>query len=234
MARVLVVEDDPAIRAALLRSLAGAGHAVTSQPTGMAGLTEAVDEPPDVVVLDLGLPDVDGLTVLSMLRAVSSVPVVVATARDDEKEIVRALDLGADDYLVKPFGGDQLEARIRAVLRRAGHDAPPAPIIVGGLVVTPTSREVTLDGTPVELSRKEFDLLHLLAQRVGEVITKREILTEVWRQSYGGGDRTVDVHLSWLRRKLGETAAEPVYLHSVRGVGVRLVDPRGSQPGSVV
>ena len=93
---------------------------------------------------------------------------------------------------------------------------------------------MTLDGIPVELSRKEFDLLHLLAQRVGEVITKREILTEVWRQSYGGGDRTVDVHLSWLRRKLGETAAEPVYLHSVRGVGVRLVDPRGSQPGSVV
>lgn len=104
---------------------------MSSQPTGMAGLTEAVDERPDVVVLDLGLPDVDGLTVLSMLRAVSQVPVVVATARDDEREIVKALDLGADDYLVKPFGGDQLEARIRAVLRRAGHDAPPAPIVVG-------------------------------------------------------------------------------------------------------
>ena len=89
-----------------------------------------------------------------------------------------------------------------------------------------------MDGKPVELSRKEFDLLHLLAQRVGEVVTKREILTEVWRQSYGGGDRTVDVHLSWLRRKLGETAADPVYLHSVRGVGVRLVDPRGAHPGS--
>ena len=205
---------------------------MTSQPTGMAGLTEAVDQTPDVVVLDLGLPDVDGLTVLSMLRAVSSVPVVVATARDDEKEIVRALDLGADDYLVKPFGGDQLEARIRAVLRRAGHDAPPARIVVGGLVITSVSREVTVDGIPVELSRKEFDLLHLLAQRVGEVVTKREILAEVWRQSYGGGDRTVDVHLSWLRRKLGETAADPVYLHSVRGVGVRLVDPRGAHPGS--
>ena len=129
MVRVLVVEDDPGIRAALLRSLTSAGHAVSSQPTGMAGLTEAVDERPDVVVLDLGLPDVDGLTVLSMLRAVSQVPVVVATARDDEREIVKALDLGADDYLVKPFGGDQLEARIRAVLRRAGHDAPPAPIV---------------------------------------------------------------------------------------------------------
>lgn len=233
MVRVLVVEDDPGIRAALLRSLTSAGHAVSSQPTGMAGLTEAVDERPDVVVLDLGLPDVDGLTVLSMLRAVSQVPVVVATARDDEREIVKALDLGADDYLVKPFGGDQLEARIRAVLRRAGHDAPPAPIVVGSLVVTPTSREVTLDGIPIELSRKEFDLLHLLAQRVGEVVTKREILTEVWRQAYGGGDRTVDVHLSWLRRKLGETAADPVYLHSVRGVGVRLVDPSAGPAGPV-
>ena len=202
MVRVLVVEDDPGIRAALLRSLTSAGHAVSSQPTGMAGLTEAVDERPDVVVLDLGLPDVDGLTVLSMLRAVSQVPVVVATARDDEREIVKALDLGADDYLVKPFGGDQLEARIRAVLRRAGHDAPPAPIVVGALVVTPTSREVTLDGIPIELSRKEFDL-------------------------------PVDVHLSWLRRKLGETAADPVYLHSVRGVGVRLVDPSAGPAGPV-
>jgi len=233
MAHVLVVEDDSAIRAALVRSLTGAGHAVTSQTSGMAGLSAAVDGRPDVVVLDLGLPDVDGLVVLSMLRAVSAVPVVVATARDDEKEIVRALDAGADDYLVKPFGGDQLEARIRAVLRRSGHDAPPSPIAVGALVISPTSREVTLDGMPVELSRKEFDLLHLLAQRVGEVVTKREILTEVWRQAYGGGDRTVDVHLSWLRRKLGESAAEPVYLHSVRGVGVRLVDPYAGTAGSV-
>ncbi len=225
MVRVLVVEDDPSIRGALLRSLTGAGHAVATRPTGMAGLSEAVDMRPDVVVLDLGLPDVDGLTVLSMLRAVSDVPVLVATARDDEREIVKALDLGADDYLVKPFGGDQLEARIRAVLRRVGHDAPPAPIAVGGLVINPVSRVVSLDGIPVDLSRKEFDLLYLLAQRVGEVVTKREILAEVWRQVYGGGDRTVDVHLSWLRRKLGETAAAPVYLHSVRGVGVRLVDP---------
>lgn len=228
MARVLVVEDDPGIRGALLRSLAGAGHAVTSQPTGMGGLAEAVDGRPDVVVLDLGLPDIDGLTLLSMLRAVSPVPVVVATARDDERDIVRALNAGADDYLVKPFGGEQLEARIRAVLRRVGHDGPPAPIVVGGMVITPASREVTLGGIPIELSRKEFDLLLLLAQRVGEVVTKREILTEVWRQAYGGGDRTVDVHLSWLRRKLGETAAEPVYIHSIRGVGVRLVDPHAT------
>jgi len=222
---VLIVEDDAAIRSALIRTLGDAGHAVASVATGLAALTEIIDVRPDVVVLDLGLPDIDGLRVLSMLRAVSDVPVVVATARDDERVIVEALDAGADDYLVKPFSGDQLEARIRAVLRRTGSAATPAPITVGELVVNPITREVSLRGEPVDLSRKEFDLLTFLATRAGEVVTKREILTEVWRQSYGGGDRTVDVHLSWLRRKLGETAAEPAYIHSVRGVGVRLVDP---------
>ena len=141
--------------------------------------------------------------------------------------LVAALDAGADDYLVKPFGADQLGARIRAVLRRAGDAEPLGAAVVGGLVVDPVSREASLDGIRLELTRKEFDLLHLLAQRVGEVVTKREILAEVWRQPYGGGDRTVDVHLSWLRRKLGESAAAPVYLHSVRGVGVRLVAPEG-------
>jgi DNA-binding response OmpR family regulator len=120
---------------------------------------------------------------------------------------------------------DQLEARMRAVLRRAHPDDDEGPLAVGGLVVDPVAREVTLDGEPVELTRREFDLLHLLAQRAGEVVTKREILAEVWNQPYGGGERTVDVHLSWLRRKLGESAAHPVYLHSVRGVGVRLAPP---------
>lgn len=226
MVAVLIVEDDAAIRTALIRSLGASGHAVSSAATGMAGLQLATDGHADVVVLDLGLPDIDGLRVLTMLRAVSDVPVVVATAQDDERVIVKALDAGADDYVVKPFGGEQLEARIRAVLRRAGTpETSASAIVVGDLVISPTTREVTLQGERIELSRKEFDLLHLLASRPGEVVTKREILTEVWRQAYGGGDRTVDVHLSWLRRKLGETAAEPVYLHSVRGVGVRLRAP---------
>ncbi len=224
---VLLVEDDAAIRSALVRLLTEAGHVVSTAATGMDGLAQVVDERPQVVVLDLGLPDVDGLSVLAMIRAVSKVPVIVATARDDEQVIVAALDAGADDYLVKPFGADQLGARIRAVLRRAGDSEPLGPAIVGGLVVDPVSRQASLDGIRLELTRKEFDLLHLLAQRVGEVVTKREILAEVWRQPYGGGDRTVDVHLSWLRRKLGESAAAPMYLHSVRGVGIRLVAPEG-------
>ncbi len=228
MAIILIVEDDPAIRGALTRSLTNLGHAVTSVSTGMAGLQRVIDEPPDVVVLDLGLPDIDGRQVLPMLRAVSQVPVIVATANDEERTIIQALDAGADDYLVKPFGSEQLEARIRAVLRRLTGSDGVGPITIGGLAINPAAREVVLDGRVLELSRKEFDLLHLLAQRVGEVVSKRDILAEVWRQAYGGSDRTVDVHVSWLRRKLGETAAAPVYLHSVRGVGVRLADPTGA------
>src|SRR5438067_5583245 len=160
-----------------------------------------------------------------MLRSISSVPVIVATARDDEREIVRALDSGADEYIVKPFSAAQLEARIRALLRRVrGVEANPK-LTVGGLTVDLGRRTATLDGSALELSRKEFDLLHYLAARSGSVVTKRELLTEVWRQPYGGADRTVDVHLSWLRRKLGESASKPRYLRVVRGVGAQLVDP---------
>ena len=229
---VLVIEDDPAIRSSLVRSLTDRGHAVTSARAGMPGLQQALDEQPDLVLLDLGLPDLDGHSLLTMLRAVRRTPVIVITARDDDPSVVRALDAGADDYVVKPFGMDQLEARIRAVLRRTSADGPGGPLRVGEIVVDATSRQATLRGTDLDLSRREFDLLHLLARRAGEVVTKREILAEVWNQPYGGGERTVDVHLSWLRRKLGETAAHPVYLHSVRGVGVRLAPPSDTPDGA--
>lgn len=225
MPEVLVIEDDPRVRSALARSLGERGYAVSTAPTGMAGLNQAVQERPDIVVLDLGLPDVDGTEVLRMLRAVSRVPVIVATARDEEPQIVAALDAGADDYLVKPFGAAQLDARIRAVLRRLGDEADTDALVIGGLAVNVAAREVTLDGRTVELSPKEFDLLRYLAERAGQVISRRELLAEVWRLPYGGADKTVDVHLSWLRRKLGETAQRPVYLQTVRGVGVKLVDP---------
>lgn len=228
MAVLSVIEDDPAIRLGLVRALGERGHVVTTSASGLSGLQQVIDTRPDLVVLDLGLPDVDGLQVLSMLRAVSAVPVVVVTARDEDDVIVRALNAGADDYVVKPFGAEQLDARIRAVLRRASTVAEEGPVVVGDLVVDAVTRQVTLKGVTVELSRREFDLLLLLARRAGEVVSKRDILAEVWRQAWGGSERTVDVHLSWLRRKLGESAAEPVYLHSVRGVGVRLVAP---EPG---
>ena len=231
MATILLIEDDFGIRSAITRALTDLGHAVTTNDRGMSGLESAVDQPPDVVLLDLGLPDIDGLQVLAMLRAVSDVPVIIITARDDDADMVRALDAGADDYVVKPFGIEQVEARLRAVLRRSGSTATEGPLVVGGLKIDPRKRMVNLDGTPIDLSRKEFDLLLALAQRPGEVVTKRELLADVWRQSYGGGDRTVDVHLSWLRRKLGETAANPRYLHSVRGVGVRLAAPDKTSDG---
>jgi DNA-binding response OmpR family regulator len=225
MAQVLLVEDDAAIRTALTRALREHGHTVTTVGSGLPALTSAVEQKPDVVLLDLGLPDIDGADVLSMLRAVSEVPVIVATARDDETEMVRVLDLGADDYVIKPFTATQLNARIKAVLRRTGKADEDPVIVVGGLRIDTRSYEVTVDGRPVELARKEFELLLALARRAGEVVSKRDLLAEVWQLAWGGSDRTVDVHLSWLRRKLGETAAAPRYLHSVRGVGVRLVAP---------
>ena len=230
MTHVLVVEDDPEIGRLLRRNLTELGHVVTIAADGATGLALALREQPQVVLLDLGLPDLAGLEVLAILRGVSSVPVIVITAQDDDRTVVQALDAGADDYLTKPFGLDQLVARIRAVLRRAeqGRQAA-AQVQIGELVIDPAARTVRLAGVPVELSRKEFDLLWALAARAGEVVTRRELLTEVWQLPYGGGDRTVDVHLSWLRRKLGETAARPRYLQTVRGVGIRLVDP--AQPG---
>jgi two-component system, OmpR family, KDP operon response regulator KdpE len=226
MTRVLVVEDDLAIGRLLGRSLTDAGNAVMVAADGSSGLSMALQEQPDVVLLDLGLPDLDGLQVLRMLRAVSQVPVIVITAQDDDHTIVQALDSGADDYLVKPFGSEQLAARVRAVLRRAAQgSSTQASTRIGNLDIDPTTRQVTLSGNLIELSRKEFDLLWLLASRGGEVVTKRELMAAVWGLPFGGGDRTVDVHISWLRRKLGETAAAPRYLHTVRGVGIRLVPP---------
>jgi DNA-binding response OmpR family regulator len=191
----------------------------------MAGVQRAVQGELDVVVLDLGLPDVDGSEVLKMIRAVSSVPIIVATARDEEEEIVRILKSGADDYVVKPFSGAQLQARIEAILRRAGSEPTQGPISIGELKIDRERRTVAMSNKPVDLTRKEFDLLAYLAGRLGIVASKRELLAEVWRQPYGGADKTVDVHLSVLRRKLGETAAEPRYIRTVHGVGVKLVDP---------
>jgi DNA-binding response OmpR family regulator len=193
----------------------------------MAGLQLIVRERPEVVVLDLGLPDVDGVELLRMIRPVSDAIVIVATARVGEDDIITTLDAGADDYLCKPFSPEQLDARIRATLRRFGV-APGArtpDVVVGGLVINARTRVASLDGTTLELSRKEFDVLHFLAQRQGQVVSKRELLAEVWRQPFYTTDKTVDVHVSWLRRKLGESADSPRYLHSIRGVGIKLVAP---------
>ncbi len=225
MSAVVVVEDDLHIRQAVARVLADMGHDVVSAGAALAGLEAVVQRRPDLVLLDLGLPDLDGTELLKMIRAVSTVPVIVITARRDDAEVVRTLDSGADDYLVKPFTTAQLGARVRAVLRRRGETPEREAVRVGGLEIDPPGRRAALDGAALDLSPKEFDLLLYLARRAGEVVTKREMLAEVWREPYGGSERTVDVHLSWLRRKMGESAAAPRYLQTVFGVGIRLTDP---------
>ncbi|MGC5019575.1 response regulator transcription factor [Micromonospora sp. DT47] len=228
MATVLLVEDDHVVRGAMLRSLSERGHAVHAVGTALDALRRVAAETPDLVVLDLGLPDLDGSDALRMLRGITDVPIIIATARDDEQSVVRLLRAGADDYMVKPFTGAHLDARITTVLRRTGRASrtvQPAVHAVGGLRVDVGERSAVLDGEPLALTRKEFDLLAYLAARPGRVVSRRELLEEVWRQPSVGEDQTIDVHLYWLRRKMGESAAKPRYLRTVRGVGFRLVAP---------
>lgn len=225
MPAILIVEDDQRIRQSLSSRLAERGHQVDAVGTAMSGVEAAVSGTFDVVVLDLGLPDLDGAEALRMIRSVTDVPVVVATARDDEAEIVRLLNAGADDYVVKPYSAEHLEARVRAVLRRSSSDPEQRTLVVGDLTIDLDAREARFEDRPLELTAREFELLAYLAERPGSMVSKRQLLAEVWHQPYGGADKTVDVHLSWLRKKLGETAAEPRYIRTQRGVGVRLVDP---------
>lgn len=225
VARIALIEDDADIRRLVAHGLADDGHDVESASTGMEGLELAVKGRPDLVLLDLGLPDVDGDELLRMIRSVSKVPVIVITARGADEMVVETLDAGADDYLTKPFSLAQLEARVRAVLRRGSGGEQPTVIRIADLEIDPGSREARLSGELLELSPKEFDLLRLLAERKGQVVSKRDLLADVWREPYGGSDRTIDVHLSWLRAKLGESASEPVYLRTIHGVGIKLVDP---------
>ncbi|MGA9275737.1 response regulator transcription factor [Ilumatobacter sp.] len=224
MPTVHLIEDDDQIADSLAKVLRAAGHVVSRSASALDGLSRLVDDRPEVIVLDLGLPDLDGLDAIKMIRGYGEVPIIVATARDDESTIVRALDLGADDYVVKPFSGKQLDARIRALLRRGG-TASALTFTIGDLQVDLAAREVTAAGEPVELRRKEFDLLALLASRAGQVVTRREIAQEVWDDPLSSSDSTIDVHVSSLRRRLGESADEPRYLRVVRGVGMKLVEP---------
>lgn len=227
VANVLLIEDEPAVRTALIRFLSEASHCVRSVGTALEALREVTQQCPDVVVLDLGLPDLGGAEALKMMHGVSDVPVIVATARDEEAEIVRLLNNGADDYLIKPFSGDHLNARLTAVLRRTRRSTDKNLLVVGGLRIDVRRRQAQLDGLPLDLVRREFDLLAYLAARPGEVVPRRELLSRVWHQPYGE-DQTIDVHLSWLRRKMGERAAEARYLHTIRGVGVKLDAPQPS------
>ncbi|MDX3663049.1 response regulator transcription factor [Streptomyces sp. ID05-26A] len=229
MPNALVVEDDPAVQAALVQALRGLGLVTQAVSTAAAALQEAAANELDIVVLDLGLPDLDGVVALTMLRSVSNVPVIVATARGDESSVVRSLNAGADDYIVKPFSSKHLAARINALLRRSkpasANDEADDIIELGDLRVDLSRRHATLAGVMLDLSRREFDLLAYLAKKPGHVVSRRELFDAVWDHASTSDDRTIDVHTSWLRRKLGETAAAPRYLHTIRGVGYRLTEP---------
>jgi two-component system, OmpR family, response regulator RegX3 len=217
--RVLVVEDDDSIAEPLVTGLRRESFVVERVATGAAALAAA---PADMVLLDLGLPDIDGYEVCRRLRAVSDVPIIVVTARGQEVDRVVGLELGADDYLVKPFGLRELIARIRAVARRSEtRVVAPDQRRVGGVELDVRTRRVTVDGPEIELTRKEFDLLALLMEEPGATRTRDEIMESVWDAHWYGPTKTLDVHIAALRRKLGD----PTLIETVRGVGFRTADP---------
>jgi two-component system, OmpR family, response regulator RegX3 len=216
--RVLIVEDEETIAEPLAEGLRREGFEVERAATG----AEALAAPPvDLVLLDLRLPDLDGLDVCRELRARSSVPIIVVTARGEEADRVVGLELGADDYVVKPFGLRELIARIRAVSRRARGDSADGVVRVGELEVDRRARRARLGGRELQLTPKEFDLLSALARDPGAALSRRRLLEEVWETSWYGSTKTIDVHVAALRRKLGD----PGWIETVRGVGFRLRVP---------
>ena len=218
MTRVLLAEDDPAISEPLARALRREGYEVDVRADGRAAL-EASSENPDLVVLDLGLPYVDGLEVCRRIRAEGrSVPVLILTARADEVDTVVGLDGGADDYVTKPFRLAELLARVRALLRRNPADAAPAHDLVR---IDPEGRRAWFRDEELQLTAKEFDLLRVLLRDAGKVVTREQLMREVWDTAWWGSTKTLDMHVSWLRKKLGDDAAHPRYITTVRGVGFR-------------
>jgi DNA-binding response OmpR family regulator len=227
---VLVVEDEESITTPLAAALAREGFDTSVAATAAEALELAGSLKPDLVLLDLMLPDGSGLDVCRELRRTSTVPIIVVTARGDEADRVVGLELGADDYVVKPFSARELVARMRAVLRRADAPVAPAgdePIRVGVLAVDPARRTASVDGETLGLSRKEFEVLCLLAREAGRVVTRERLIEEVWDTTWFGSTKTLDVHVSALRRKLGDDPSAPRFIHTVRGVGFRLAEEGG-------
>jgi DNA-binding response OmpR family regulator len=216
----VVIEDDDAIGEVVMTYLEQAGYEVVRECTGERGLAAVDRERARFVVLDLGLPDIDGFDLCRRIRAGNAIPILILTARDEEADRVIGLELGADDYITKPFSPRELVARVRAVLRRLEPQLESAPIAVGELRVDLRTRNATLRGSPLALRTLEFDLLAELARNEGNVVTRDQLLDRVWGVSFAGGTRTVDVHVSQLRKKLGR----PDLIQTVRGLGYRLVE----------
>jgi two-component system response regulator RegX3 len=223
---ILMVEDERSITEPLAEALAREGFDTEVADTAARARELAERAEPDLVLLDVMLPDGSGYDVCRDLRATSRVPIIMLTARGEETDRIVGLELGADDYIVKPFSAREVVARIRAVLRRSDDQAPArGPIEVGPLVLDGARRSVELDGTELDLTRKEFELLELLMSEAGSVITRERLIDEVWDVNWFGSTKTLDVHVSGLRRKLGDNSSSPRFIHTVRGVGFRFAGP---------
>jgi two-component system response regulator RegX3 len=227
--KVLFVEDESSISGPFSKALAREGFEPVVAATAERALQLAEEIDPDIVLLDLTLPDGDGRDVCRAIRRRSNVPILMLTARGTETDRIVGLELGADDYVVKPFSGAEVIARIRAVLRRTGSQAlpeeTPDAVTVGDLHVDPGARRVRLGGEELQLSRKEFDLLVELVIHAGRVVTRDDLMARVWDENWFGSTKTLDVHIRWLRQKLGDGPESPRYLHTVRGVGFRFTAP---------
>jgi DNA-binding response OmpR family regulator len=223
--RILIVDDETELRSMLRQYLTREGFDVAEAISGKEALDMVQRRQPDLILLDVGLPDIDGFEVLRTLRATSDTPVIMLTARDDEIDRVVGLSVGADDYVVKPFSPRELVARIQAVLRRGSTGAQPADEILRfeGLTIDETSREVYAREERVELSALEFDLLVALARGPNRVFTRQQLLDQVWGWDYFGVERVVDVHVGSIRKVLGDDPSDPIYIATVRGIGYKFI-----------
>lgn len=221
--RILVIDDEAPIRRFLRVPLEAEGHSVTEAATAREGILAAARESPGLIILDLGLPDADGLTVLREVRSWSAVPVLILSVRSDEAGKVAALDAGAQDYVVKPFGVKELMARIRSLLRDRGGPAAPTIIEVADLRIDPANHTVTQKGQPLHLTRREFDLLWLLANYAGRLVTQSMILKTLWGPAHAEDSQYLRVYVRQLRQKLGDDAANPTYIMTEPGIGYRFM-----------
>jgi two-component system, OmpR family, response regulator RegX3 len=233
--RILVVEDEESISQPFAEALRRAGFEALVTGTAAGAIELAESEHPDLVMLDLALPDGDGRDVCRELRRRSDVPIVMLTARGTEMDKIVGLELGADDYVVKPFSAAEVISRIRAVLRRSaprenGSQAEAQkPVKIGEVALDPAARIVRVRGEELELSRKEFDLLAMLMRNGGRVVKREDLMSEVWDTNWFGSTKTLDVHVGWLRRKLDDNPADPTYIETVRGVGFRFAAPEDEE-----
>ncbi len=231
MTHILLIDDERKLTDPLRSSFERGGYRVTVAHDGHAGLSLALVEKPDVIVLDVMMPGLDGWQVCQAIRAHSTMPIIMLTALDDSTDRIKGLELGADDYLVKPFGYKELEAHVRAMLRRVRLDQGqqlPQRITVGEVTLDLEAHTVMRSGQELVLRQKEFEILSLLMTNLGKVVTRERLFDEVWGTDWLGDTRTLDVHMSWLRAKLETDPANPVYLQTIRGVGYRFTDPEGS------